>query len=228
MHDIDRALFEAEAENYGETYETFGEDREQEQVAGLLEVTTEEELDRFLGDLLNTAVSAARNFAGSDAGRAVGGMLKSAAKQALPQLGQLAGDALRPGGQAGAFGRKAGEWLGNRLETGLQTEGLSAEDREYQTAQAFVRFANETAQGGGGRRRAAARRQGPSPSRPPSPPRSGTCPASCGCPTGCRAARIRRRGPLGPARPPHRRHRRLTHPPPATNVTSHRQRGQQR
>ncbi len=146
MHDIDRALFEAEAENYGETYETFGEDREQEQVAGLLEVTTEEELDRFLGDLLNTAVSAARNFAGSDAGRAVGGMLKSAAKQALPQLGQLAGDALRPGGQAGAFGRKAGEWLGNRLETGLQTEGLSAEDREYQTAQAFVRFANETAQ----------------------------------------------------------------------------------
>jgi len=146
MHDIDRALFEAEAENYGETYETFGEDREHEQVAGLLEVTTEEELDRFLGDLLKTAVSAARNFAGSDAGRAVVGILKSAAKQALPQLGQLAGDALRPGGQAGAFARKAGEWLGNRLETGLQTEGLSAEDREYQTAQAFVRFANETAQ----------------------------------------------------------------------------------
>ena len=73
-------------------------------------------------------------------------MLKSAAKQALPQLGQLAGDALRPGGQAVPSGRKAGEWLGNRLETGLQTEGLSAEDREYQTAQAFVRFANETAQ----------------------------------------------------------------------------------
>jgi hypothetical protein len=150
MHDIDRRLFEAEAETFGETYgetyaETYGEEREQELVTGLLEVTTEAEFDRFLGDLLSGAVSAARDFARSDVGRAVGGVVKSAAKQALPQLGQLAGDFVRPG-RGGALGRKAGEWVGNRLETGLQTEGLSAEDREYETAQAFVRFAQETAE----------------------------------------------------------------------------------
>lgn len=164
MHDIDRALFEAETEAYGETYgESYGEtsgegeyqpsgpgvlgqSREHALAAELLEVTSEAEMDHFLRKMLSGATSAVRDFARSDTGQAVGGVLKSAAKQVLPQLGQIAGDALHPGGTAGAIGRWAGDQLASRLELGLQTEGLSAEDREYETARAFVRFAHETAQ----------------------------------------------------------------------------------
>ena len=186
MHDIDRALFEAEAElgpsqigeyefgrhEFGESeagefgeYEAgeyefgeseagefgeyeFGEggatDREVGLANELLGVSGEQELDRFLGDLVNGAVSAVRQFARTDAGRAVGGVLKSAARNVLPQLGRMAGDAVGPG--AGAVGQRVGRWAANRLEVAPQTEGLSAEDREYETARAFVRFAQETAQ----------------------------------------------------------------------------------
>jgi hypothetical protein len=166
MHDIDRALFETEAgyageeewsgeEEYtgeGELFEystgegettgyEFG-DRESELATELLEITSEQELDRFLGSLISTAVSGVRNFARSKAGQAVGGILKNAAKKALPQLGQALGDTVG----AGSLGKQAGSWLGGKLELGLQTEGLSAEDREYEAARAFVRFAGDTAQ----------------------------------------------------------------------------------
>jgi hypothetical protein len=148
MHDIDRALFESEAFGEGEQneYQEYGEtsDSELALASELLEVTTEAELDRFLGKLVSGAISAVRSFAGSDAGRAVGGVLKSAAKQALPQLGRAVGDVVSPG-RGGAIGQRAGQWAAGRLELGLQTEGLSAEDEEYEVARAFVRFANETA-----------------------------------------------------------------------------------
>jgi len=150
MHDIDQSLFEAESE--GESFgEVFGEAESYEapnlevaQATEILEITSEAELDRFLGKLISGAVSAAKGFARSDAGKAVGGVLKSAAKQALPNLGGAVGGLVSPGG--GAVGRRAGEWLGGKFEMGLETEGLSAEDREYETARAFVRFANETTQ----------------------------------------------------------------------------------
>jgi len=145
MHDIDRALFESEAFGEGEhdEYQEFGQPSERELALAseLLEITTEAELDRFLGKLLSGALSAARGFAGSDAGRAVGGVLKTVAKQALPQLGRVVGDAVSPG-RGGAAGQRAGQWLSGKLE--LQTEGLSAEDEEYEVARAFVRFADET------------------------------------------------------------------------------------
>jgi len=149
MHDIDRALYEAEAEQegFGETEgesESYETSQELALATELLEVSGEAELDRFLGNLLSTAVSAAKNFANSDAGRAVGGVLKSAAKQALPQLGGALGGLVSP--SVGALGSKAGQWLSGKFELGLETEGLSAEDREYETARSFVRFANETAQ----------------------------------------------------------------------------------
>lgn len=145
MHDIDRALFEvqAEEEEFGEN-ESYETSQEVALATELLEVSSEDELDRFLGNVLSSAVSAARSFANSDAGRAVGGVLKSAARQALPQLGGALGGLISPG--AGALGAKAGQWLSGRFELGLETEGLSAEDREYQTARSFVRFATETAQ----------------------------------------------------------------------------------
>ncbi len=129
MHDIDRAMFESESETEYETgYESEyefgeaegeGENQELALASELLDVRGEAELDRFLGKLISGAVRAAGDFARSDTGKAVGGVLKSAAKQALPQLGKA---------------------------VGMETEGLSAEDSEYENARAYVRFANETAQ----------------------------------------------------------------------------------
>ena len=175
MHDIDRALFEGQdegtwgevmneeagysfedeqsafqAEDANEAGGLWGEADGQETdelalAAELLEVTDEDELDQFLGDLAKRAVSAARDFAGSAAGQAVGKVLKSAARKALPQLGQAVGNYFVPGA-GGQAGRQVGTWLGSKFETGLQLEGLSAEDRDLETARAFVRFATDTAQ----------------------------------------------------------------------------------
>lgn len=150
MHDIDRAMFETESGFEFESNESFGEVgneayesnelNELQSASELLGVNSEQELEQFLGDLVRSAASAVGGFANSAAGRAVGGVLKTAAKQVLPQVGQILGDAVVPG-IGGQMGQRAGQWLGGRFEM----EGLSAEDREFETARAFVRFANETA-----------------------------------------------------------------------------------
>lgn len=113
--------------------------------AELLAVTNEQELDQFLGNLVKSAVSAGRAFVTSDAGKAVGNILKSSARRALPQLGQAVGNYIAPGA-GGQMGRQVGKWLGTKFESGLQLEGLSPEDRELETARAFVRFAKSTAE----------------------------------------------------------------------------------
>jgi hypothetical protein len=141
MHDIDRALFEFEAE--GETSEAeFSDNRELKLAGELLEISSEDELDQFLGDLVSGAVRAGQAFLKSDAGRAVGGLLKTAAKTALPQIGQAVGDYFVPGA-GGAAGAKAGASVGKAL--GLELEGLSGEDRQFEASRAFVRFADEVA-----------------------------------------------------------------------------------
>jgi len=142
-HQLDRALFEMEREGEseeagGRTYEAL----EAELAGELLEISTEQELDRFLGKLLSSAVGAGKAFLASDAGKAVGGMLKGAAKQALPQIGRAVGDFISPGA-GGDVGSQLATAAGSRL--GLELEGLSAEDRELEAARAFVRFADETA-----------------------------------------------------------------------------------
>lgn len=148
----EQSPFQAEesSEDSLNTGELWGEADSQETdelslAAELLAVTDEGELDQFLGSLARRAVSAARDFAGSDAGKAVGNILKSAARKALPQLGQAVGNYIVPGA-GGQAGRQVGKWLGTKFETGLQLEGLSPEDRDLETARAFVRFATSTAQ----------------------------------------------------------------------------------
>lgn len=148
-YEDEQSPFQTE-QTYEDAGELWGEADAQEAdelalAAELLAVTDEGELDQFLGSLARRAVSAARDFAGSDAGRAVGGILKSAARKALPQLGQAVGNYIVPG-VGGQAGQQVGKWLGSRFETGLQLEGLSAEDRDLETARAFVRFATSTAQ----------------------------------------------------------------------------------
>jgi hypothetical protein len=145
LHHQDRTLYELEDEAdeaEGGMYESEELELELELAGELLELTSEQELDRFLGNLLKTAASAGKAFLGSDAGKAVGGLLKGAAKQVLPQAGRVLGDLVVPGA-GGEFGSKLASSVGAKL--GLELEGLSAEDRELEAARAFVRFADETA-----------------------------------------------------------------------------------
>jgi hypothetical protein len=134
-----------------ETYETYEtsetqELQELELASELLATSNEAELDRFIGKLIGRAGravgSAVGNFASSSTGRALGGVLKSAAKQALPIVGRAAGNWIAPG-RGGEWGARVGTATGNLF--GLELEGLSQEDREFEVARSFVRFANEAA-----------------------------------------------------------------------------------
>jgi hypothetical protein len=113
-----------------------GEGELMELAAELLEVRDEQELDRFLGSVFNGV----KKFAGSAAGKAVGGMLKGVLKKALPIAGGLAGTFF--GGPVGAtIGGKLGSMASNLFE--MELEGLSQEDREFEAAKQFVRFATD-------------------------------------------------------------------------------------
>jgi hypothetical protein len=160
MHDIDRTQleigdqefdseFEYEDEFDAETYDEaeaespFSEDEEMELAAELLEVTDEYELDQFLGKLIRRAGRAVGRVVPPSVMRTVGGYLKGAAKRALPGIAKRVGMAI--GGPAGGAiaGRLAP--LAGRF-FGLELEGLSVEDQEYEVARRLVRFAGTAAQ----------------------------------------------------------------------------------
>jgi hypothetical protein len=167
MHDLDRTQLEAEQSLVGEQQYLHGEYelqpheteagqefegelerpldevQEMELAAELLEVSSEDELDRFLGDLLRQAGSAAGQFLRSGAGRALGGILKSAAGRFLPTVGRAVGQWVAPG-RGGDIGAQLASQAGSFL--GLELEGLSGEDREFEVARQFVRFASSAAQ----------------------------------------------------------------------------------
>jgi len=156
MHDIDRTQLEysPELENYEyEQYEygetgwgaetgVFSEAETMALAAELLEVSSEAELDRFLGDLIKKAGQAAGQFIKSPVGQQLGGLLKGAAKKALPMVGSAVG---------GYFGGDTGAKIGSQVAStagrifGLELEGLSQEDQEFEAAKSFVQFAGEAA-----------------------------------------------------------------------------------
>jgi hypothetical protein len=156
MHDFDRITAEYETlipelEAYPHGFsggsgeleaEGEAEAAEMEQAAALLDVRNEQELENFLGDLINTVSKGVSNFANSSVGQALGGVLKNVAKTALPIAGKALGTYV--GGPAGGM-------IGGQLASaagdifGLELEGLSGEDREFEVARRFVRFARSAA-----------------------------------------------------------------------------------
>jgi hypothetical protein len=148
MHDIDRTQLESQgfgflpegpgqemaSQEVGTLESPLNENQEVELASQFLEISNEQELEQFLGNVLKTV----GRFARSDTGQALGGILKDAARQALPIVGGAIGQRIAPGrGQAiGAdLATQAGQLFG------LELEGLSAEDREFEAARQFVRFA---------------------------------------------------------------------------------------
>ena len=111
----------------------------------LLSVTNEQELNYFLGKLIKTVGKGIGDFARSNVGRMIGGALKSVAKTALPFAGKALGSFVG-GPIGGMLGGKLGS-LATRLFE-LELEGLSPEDREFEVAKAYIRFANDAIQRG--------------------------------------------------------------------------------
>jgi uncharacterized protein (DUF697 family) len=160
MHNIDRTNLES---NYGESneyeyetagnheYETdneynqespFNEAEEMELAAELLGVSSEAELDQFLGKIIKDAGRAVGGAIKGPVGKALGGALKGIAKQALPAVGGLVGNVMLPG-IGGAVGSKLISTAGKAL--GLELEGLSYEDQEFEVAKGVVRLAGAAA-----------------------------------------------------------------------------------
>lgn len=119
------------------------ESLEMELAHELLNVTNEQELNMFLGKLIRGVGRGIRNFARSGVGQAIGGALKKVAKVAIPIAGKALGGLV--GGPIGAMvGGKLASAATNLFE--LELEGLSPEDREFEVARAYVRFANDAIQ----------------------------------------------------------------------------------
>lgn len=148
MHDFDRTVLEDADEGFFETSpdegeSVFDEAEEMELASELLGVGDEQELEQFLGSLIKKAARAVGKVVHSPIGSSLVGMLKSAAKKALPTIGAALGT---------AFGGPAGGALGGTLASkagqmfGLELEGLSPEDQEYEVARRVVRLAGQAAQ----------------------------------------------------------------------------------
>jgi hypothetical protein len=151
MHDLDRIQLERseyqhgehEGEMEGRLLAGVGPDsRELELASELLALASEQELEQFLGDLLSGVAGAAGHFVESPTGQALGGILKDAARQALPILGRAVGDYAAPG-RGGEWGQRAGAAASQLFE--LELEGLSNEDKEFELTRRYVQWARGAA-----------------------------------------------------------------------------------
>lgn len=126
-------------ESNGEHYESvLSPEAEAELATEFMGINTEAELDRFLGSLIKRVGRTVGGVIRSPIGRAVGGMLKGVARKALPMAGAALGNLVLPG-VGGAIGGQLASAAGRMF--GLELEGLSQEDREYEVARRFVQLA---------------------------------------------------------------------------------------
>ena len=171
MHDIDKTMQEMEYEDefefsdgdefeYEDEYEDefeyeneyeyedevaiapFSEEEEMELATELLAITSEEELDQFLGKLVKKAWRGVKKFGRSKIWRGIKKGLRGVAKVALPIAGKVAGSFFG-GPIGGKIGGKVGSWVSRLFE--MELEGLSPEDQEFEVARRFVRLAGSSA-----------------------------------------------------------------------------------
>jgi hypothetical protein len=153
MHDIDRSFMEMEDESFefgnegegsyeGGMYEAevLGEGEVEQLASELLSLNSEDELDHFLGSLIKKVGSAVGKVVQSPIGKQIGGALKGLAKQALPMAGSALGNMIVPG-LGGMLGDKLASQAGSLF--GLELEGLSQEDQQFEVAKQYVRLASD-------------------------------------------------------------------------------------
>ncbi len=132
--------FESDREFDGETgfgmENPLNEVEEMELAAELLAVSSEQELDQFIGKFFKRAWGGIKKVASGP----LGGVLKGLAKKALPFVGGALGSFIPIPGVGTALGSALGSAASKLLEVDL--EGMSPEDQEFELARRFVRFAN--------------------------------------------------------------------------------------
>ncbi|MBE7446116.1 MAG: hypothetical protein HS132_13040 [Planctomycetia bacterium] len=139
--------FEGDQEMFGEAdmESPFTEAEEMELAAELLEISSEAELDQFLGKLFKGAWRGLKKV-GSVVGkvaRPLGGVLKGLAKKALPFVGGALGSFIPIPGWWHAVGTALGSAVSKALE--VEFEGMNEEDQEFEMARRFVRLAGTAA-----------------------------------------------------------------------------------
>jgi len=134
MHDLGttkRETFEYDFEAEGDV---FSEAETTALASELMEIQSEAEMEQFLGDLIKGAGSALGTFIKSPTGKALGGILKGAAKQILPMAGSALGRFV--GGDAGAqMGSKLASFASDKLGLEMETD--------LETAKDFVRMVGD-------------------------------------------------------------------------------------
>ena len=116
----------------------FSEVDEMELASELLSVSSEEEMDQFLGKLFKKIGKGIKKFV-----KPLGKVLKGIAKKALPVLGGALGSFIPIPGVGTAVGSAVGSAAGKMF--GLELEGMSQEDQEFEVARRVVRFAGDAA-----------------------------------------------------------------------------------
>ncbi len=106
----------------------------------LLEAEDEDEVDQFLGSLVRKMGRAVGTLAKSPAGQMLKAQLKQAASAALPNVAKKLGSRLG-GAQGAALAGQLADQAASMF--GLESEGMSEEEAEYESARRFVRFAAE-------------------------------------------------------------------------------------
>src|SRR5262245_10911965 len=143
MHDLDRTqletyeTFEATPFGYAGEAGIFGEADEIAMATELLGVSTEDELDQFLGDLVKKVGGAVGKIARGP----IGGLLKGVVKKVLPMAGGALGSFIPIPGVGTAVGTALGNAAANLFEVNLA--GMSQEDQEFDIARRFVRLAGD-------------------------------------------------------------------------------------
>jgi uncharacterized protein (DUF697 family) len=123
----------------GSEFETpLSEAQESELAAELLEITNEQELEQFLGNVFKSV----GGFIKSPVGRALGGALKNVAKKALPVVGGALGSMVVPG-LGTAVGSKLGSMASGMFE--VELEAMPAEAAEFEVARRVVNTAASAA-----------------------------------------------------------------------------------
>jgi uncharacterized protein (DUF697 family) len=124
------------------TATVFSDDEELELASEFLEVASERDLDHFIDELTGRASRAMNEDLDQPVERDLGSIFKSIAKVVLPLAGGAVG--FFAGGPPGAaLGSGLASTVGHAL--GLELEGLSPEDSEFEVAKQFVRFAGAAA-----------------------------------------------------------------------------------
>ena len=105
----------------------------------LLSVSSEAEMEQFLGNVFSSVWNGVKKVASP-----LGGVLKAVAKRALPYVGGALGSLIPIPGVGTALGRAVGTVVSQALE--MEYAGLAPQQQEFEAARRFVRLAGTAAQ----------------------------------------------------------------------------------